>query len=229
MNAPLITLNNISCEYKVKKSGFKFDKYQALKDINMTIFKGETLGLIGRNGAGKSSLIKIIAGIITPDMGILHHHQETTISLLTLQLGFTPELSGVDNAIMGALLLGYTKTEALMHLSDIIEFSELGGRIQDPIRTYSSGMRARLGFSIAMKTSPDILLVDEALGVGDQAFREKSTAAMKEKMKSGQTVVFVSHQASTIKDLCTRVAWLENGVIKMIGETCEVLEAFKNS
>lgn len=228
MTTPLLTLENIGCSYRIRK-GFAFDRYTALKDVSLTLHKGETLGLIGHNGAGKSTLLKIISGILLPDVGRVIHHTPLSISLLTLQLGFSPELDGVDNAIMGGLLLGYSKEEALKQLPGIIEFSELGERIHDPLKTYSTGMRARLGFAVAMLMSPDILLVDEALGVGDAAFRAKSTAYMKEKMLSGQTVIFVSHQAQTIKSLCSRVMWLENGEVKMIGETETVISAYQQN
>ncbi|MFH1216831.1 MAG: ABC transporter ATP-binding protein [Pseudomonadota bacterium] len=222
----LISLQNIGCSYKVRKGRFRFRSYDALKDISLDIFKGETVGIIGRNGAGKSTLLHILARIITPNCGKIFFHQDISISLLSLQLGFTPELSGRDNAIMGAMLLGYTKKEALNRFPRIVAFSELGDWINEPVKTYSSGMKARLGFAIAMEMSPDILLVDEVLGVGDEAFRKKSIAAMKEKMLSGQTVIFVSHQPQTIRELCTRLAWLEKGAVKMVGGTEEVLGAY---
>lgn len=228
MSTPLLTLENVTCSYRIRKNGFKFEQFEALKDISLTIYKGETLGLIGRNGAGKSTLLKIIADIILPNSGRVIHHQPVSVSLLTLQAGFSPELSGVDNAIMGAMLLGYTKSEAEGQLQGIVEFAELGDRIFDPIKTYSTGMKARLGFAVAMQMSPDILLVDEALGVGDAAFREKSTTVMREKMLSGQTVVFVSHMAQVVQKLCTRVIWVENGMIKKAAKTDETLRAYLN-
>lgn len=229
MSNAILTLDRISCSYKIRKNTFRFQTYHALNEISLDIFKGETLGIVGSNGAGKSTLLKIIAGIIVPNAGNIISHKNLSISLLSLQLGFSPELSGFDNAIMGALLLGYSKNEAKKHLDEIIEFSELGKRIDDPMKTYSTGMKARLGFAVAMKMSPDILLVDEALGVGDAKFRAKSTKAMKEKLVSGQTVVFVSHQAPTIKELCTRVVWIEHGEIMMTGDPEDVLNHYKNN
>lgn len=226
MNKPILTLENINCRYRVRRSGFKLEQHEALRDINLTIHEGETLGIVGNNGAGKSTLLKIIANILIPNSGKVIHHKPLSISLLTLQLGFSPELSGVDNAIMGAMLLGHSKAEAVEHIPEIIEFAELGKRIHDPLKTYSTGMRARLGFAVAMNMSPDILLVDEALGVGDAQFREKSTLMMKEKMLSGQTVVFVSHQAHTIKALCSRVVWLDDCTVKMIGGTDKVVGSY---
>lgn len=226
MTTPLLTLDHIGCSYKIRR-GFQFNRYTALSDVSFSLYKGETLGLIGHNGAGKSTLLKIIANILLPDTGRLIYHVPLSISLLSLQLGFSPELNGVDNAIMGGLLLGYPQKEARRLLPQIIEFSELGERIYDPLKTYSTGMRARLGFAVAMMMSPDILLVDEALGVGDADFRTKSTAFMKEKMLSGQTVVFVSHQAPTVKALCSRALWLEHGEVMMIGDTDSVIDAYQ--
>jgi len=161
-----------------------------------------------------------------PNKGTVSYNGKLSISLLALQLGFSPELSGRDNAIMGAILAGYTKKEALERLDKIIEYSELEDWINEPIKTYSTGMRSRLGFAIAMEMSPDVLLVDEVLGVGDEAFRKKSSKTMKEKMLSGQTVVFASHVAPVIRDVCTRLAWLDDGRIRMQGDVNDVLTAY---
>jgi len=223
----LLSLHHVGCRYKIRNKRFSFSHFEALKDVSFSIFKGETLGIVGQNGAGKSTLLKLISGILLPNRGEVVYHRQVTVSLLSLQMGFSPELSGRDNAIMGAMLLGYSKAEALEHLDAIIEFAELRERIKDPLKTYSTGMKARLGFAVAMKMNPDILLVDEALGVGDAAFREKSTKVMKEKMKSGQTVVFVSHQDHAVKSLCSRAAWLDRGVIRCIGDVEYVLEAYQ--
>lgn len=224
---PLITLKNVGCRYRFRKGYFKFSTYEALKDINLTINRGETLGVLGRNGAGKSTLLKLVAGIIKPDTGSIHYHRKVSISLLTLQLGFSNELTGRDNAIMGAMLLGCPKSEALEKLDGIKEFSELGTWFDEPIKSYSSGMRARLGFSVALEVCPDILLVDEVLGVGDEAFRKKSAQAMKAKMESGQTVLFVSHSLEAIQQLCPRSMWIEDGVTHMFGDTNDVLAAYR--
>ena len=226
MNKQLLSLDAVDYCFRVRKRGFRFSNFQALQDITLTVSQGETLGVIGDNGAGKSTLLKILAGILVPTRGEMIRHRECSVSLLSLQLGFSPQLSGVDNAIMGGLLLGYSKQEASKHLDEIVEFSELGDRIFDPIKSYSSGMMARLGFAVAMTMGPDILLVDEALGVGDAAFRAKSSAGMKEKMNSGQTVVFVSHSAVAVRQLCSRVVWLESGRVRMVGEAGPVLDAY---
>ena len=227
MSNLLMTLENVGCRYVVRTGRFRTKGYDALRSISMEIHRGETIGVIGRNGAGKSTLLRLIAGIIRPDSGTIMRHDNLSISLLTLQLGFSQELSGRHNAIMGAMLLGHTKKEALAQLDKIIAFAELEDWIDEPLKTYSSGMKARLGFAVAMEMSPDVLLVDEVLGVGDLAFRDKSTKLMQEKMLSGQTVVFVSHALPTIKQLCTRVVWIENGETKMEGETDSVIAAYQ--
>jgi lipopolysaccharide transport system ATP-binding protein len=229
MRNPLITVEHVACHYKVRQGRFRFKNYVALRDVSLTIRKGETLGLIGRNGAGKSTLLQLISGIILPDEGKVVYHEPATVSLLTLQLGFSPDLNGRDNAIIGAMLLGYSKNKAIARLDPIVAFAELENWINEPLRTYSSGMRARLGFAVAMEMSPDVLLVDETLGVGDEAFRMKSTRAMKEKMKSGQTVVFVSHSLGDVQELCDRVVWIENGMVRMNADPDEVILAYRDA
>jgi len=226
-SAPLIRLKNVGCRFKVRHKMMRFKSYEALKDVSFTLNRGEALGIIGRNGAGKSTLLKLIAGILQPDSGQVLLHGKPSIALLTLQLGFSSELSGRYNAVLGAMLLGYTKQEALAKLERIIEFAELKQWIEEPMKTYSSGMKARLGFAVAMEMSPDVLLIDEVLGVGDAAFRAKSMKAMKEKFQAEQTIAFVSHAGSTVKELCNRTVWIENGVTKMEGPTDEVVDAYE--
>ncbi|BCS87978.1 ABC transporter ATP-binding protein [Pseudodesulfovibrio sediminis] len=226
MSSAILTLDSVDYRFRVRKKGFKFVNFQALEDICLSLHEGETLGVIGDNGAGKSTLLKIIAGILMPTRGKVVHHRELSTSLLSLQIGFSPQLSGVDNAIMGGMLAGYSRREAQSHLEEIIEFSELGERIYDPLKSYSSGMQARLGFAVAMTVGPDILLVDEVLGVGDAAFQAKSMARMQERMISGQTVVFVSHSVPVVRQLCTRAVWLDQGRVHLSGDVEKVLEAY---
>lgn len=229
ITTPIISLENVGCTYSVRKGFLRVGKYEALNDVSFSINRGETIGIIGRNGAGKSTLLRLVAGVIQPDAGNVIRHTPVSISLLTLQLGFSTELTGRDNAILGAMFLGHSRKDALASLDGINDFAELGHWFEEPLKSYSSGMKARLGFAVAMEMSPDVLLVDEVLGVGDESFRKKSTAAMKEKMLSGQTVLFVSHNANTIRELCSSVVWIENGVTKMVGETKEVLAAYAAS
>lgn len=227
MSSPIISLENVGYSYLCRNGLLRFRRYEALTSINFSIHRGETLGVVGRNGVGKSTLLRLIAGIIKPDKGQIKRVPNLSVSLLTLQLGFSPELTGRDNAILGGMLFGHPRRQLVDRLEGIKEFSELKDWFDKPLKSYSSGMRARLGFAVAMEMSPDVLLVDEVLGVGDEAFRKKSTVAMKEKMKSGQTVIFVSHQAPTIRELCTSLVWIENGTTEMVGPTEHVLSCYQ--
>ena len=148
-------------------------------------------------------------------------------ALLSLQVGFDPELSGRINAILGGMFLGYKKKVVIAQLDKIIEFAELEDFIDMPVKSYSSGMRARLGFSVALEMNPDVLLIDEVLGVGDVEFRKKSMAVMKERLLSDQTIVLVSHSAGTVKELCNRAVWIEDGVSRMVGDSGEVVAAYE--
>ncbi|MCZ6619797.1 MAG: ATP-binding cassette domain-containing protein [Gammaproteobacteria bacterium] len=181
-----------------------------MTDVSFDVYPGETVGVIGRNASGKTTLLKVLAGIIAPDRGDIRR-AEINISLLSLQVGFIPHLPGRENAILSSILLGLTKQEALARLPAIIEFSELEDFIDEPISVYSAGMRARLGFSVAYYAAPEVLLIDESLAVGDQDFRVKSAAAIREIITSNHTVILVSHDLDTIRQLCDRVVWIEKG------------------
>ncbi len=222
---PVIECENIGYFYQRRKGYFSKQKYWALEDVSFMIKKGESIGVIGRNGAGKSTLLRLLAGIIAPDRGKLVNHGYTT-SLLSLQAGFIPYLTGRENTIMSGLSLGLPKSLILERMENIGEFAGLGDFFEQPISSYSSGMRARLGFAIAFQLDPDVLLIDEVLGVGDKNFKDKSTKMMKEKIRSEKTVVLVSHSAPTIKDLCDRAIWIENGVSLMVGNAESVLRAY---
>lgn len=208
----LVSLVDVGVRYK--KSGNIFRKaqyYEALKSVNFDIFSGETLGIVGRNGSGKSTLLKVIAGIIKPNTGQVINHN-VSVSLLTLQAGFDLNLSGKDNAILSGMLQGYSRKEVVSRLNEIHNFSELGDFFHEPVRTYSSGMKTRLGFSVSTIISPDILLIDEVLSVGDRDFKKKSEKAIISKIHSNQTVVLVSHSEGQISKLCDRAIIIENGV-----------------
>jgi lipopolysaccharide transport system ATP-binding protein len=198
----ILSLRDVGVRYKRRGGLFKKPEYfQALEGVSFDIHRGETLGIVGRNGAGKSTLLRVIAGIIQPDQGEVINYG-VSVSLLALQAGFDPELPGRDNAIMNGMLLGYTRKQVETRMNDIIEFSELGDFIDEPVKTYSSGMRSRLGFSVSVFMTPDVLLLDEILSVGDKGFREKAEAEMTRKMSSEQTIVLVSHSESQITRLC---------------------------
>lgn len=225
-NLPILSLRNVGVFYKRNRGVFG-EPFWALKDISFDLYQGETLGIIGRNGVGKSTLLRVIANIIKPNKGTFTNHTNYQASLLSLRLGFIDYLTGRENAILGGMLLGLRKSQIKAKLDAIIEFSQLGEFIDQPIATYSTGMVARLGFSVAFQVDPDILLIDEVLGVGDAEFSQKSARAMQEKIRSNKTIVFVSHNAIVIKQLCNRVVWIEDGVSKAEGETAAVLKEYQ--
>jgi lipopolysaccharide transport system ATP-binding protein len=223
----IVSLKNVGIYYSRRQGFFKRDRFWALRDVSFDLYAGETLGIIGRNGVGKSTLLRVLAGIISPNIGrILVHRQSLRISLISLGAGFTPFLTGRENAILGGMMLGATKREILSRIDDILTFSELNGFFDEPVNTYSNGMRARLGFSVAYHIDPDVILLDEVLGVGDEAFRSKSTAAMKERIRSEKTVVLVSHSVPLVREVCDRLIWIEAGKTKVEGKVSDVLEAY---
>jgi ABC-type polysaccharide/polyol phosphate transport system ATPase subunit len=200
--------------------------FWALKGINFHVNKGEVFGVIGRNGSGKSTLLKLLSGLIPPDKGKLIIRGNKP-ALLSLGAGFEPELSGIDNIYLNGLLLGHKKRDIDERLDEIIEFSELGDFIYKPVRTYSSGMRSRLGFSTAITLDPDILLIDEVLGVGDAAFQEKCKKAILSKIRDGRTVILVTHSANLVKQICNRVIWIHLGEQREVGDTHEVIDHYQ--
>jgi lipopolysaccharide transport system ATP-binding protein len=229
MSSPVIKLRNVGLTYKTRTGLFSVDRFEALSNINLELYPGETLGVIGSNGSGKSTLLRVLGGIYTPDVGTLKYFNLQRISLLSLGLGFAPELSGVENAIFSSMMLGASYLEAKDKLHEIIEFAELGPFMQKPIKTYSSGMRSRLAFSVALKMETDVLLIDEVLSVGDAHFREKSEAALTEKIQSGQTVVLVSHSPAQVVKLCSRAAWIDQGRLRCVGSPSETVSAYQSA
>ena len=203
----------------------KKEKREVLKDINLTIKNGEAVGLIGVNGSGKSTLLKLMTKIIYPNQGKITTNGKLT-SLLELGAGFHPDFSGRENIYFNASIFGLTRKKIDERIDKIIEFSELGSYIDNPVRTYSSGMYMRLAFAVAINVDADILLVDEVLAVGDQHFQDKCIAKMKELKEEGKTMVFVTHSLSTVKDFCNRAIWLSNGEIKMDGEPDTVIDRY---
>ena len=201
------------------------EKREVLKDINLTIKNGEAVGLIGVNGSGKSTLLKLMTKIIYPNQGKIETYGKLT-SLLELGAGFHPDFSGRENIYFNASIFGLTRKQIDERLDDIIEFSELGTYIDNPVRTYSSGMYMRLAFAVAINVYADILLVDEVLAEGDQHFQEQCIEKMKELKNQGKTMVFVTHSLGTVKDFCNRAVWLNQGVIKMDGDPDTVIEEY---
>jgi len=220
-----LELQSVSFSYRTGKTFFSKKRKNVLKDLSFKIYPGETLGVIGRNGAGKSTLLRLLSDIITPDEGKIVRNCKK-VDLLSIELGFSEQLSGIDNVILSGLFNGFSKKEILSKMDSIIEMSGIGKAVNNPLITFSSGMRARLGFSIAYHLEPDILLIDEVLGVGDIDFQTKSEKLIKEKMKSDQTVILVTHDPDLIKDVCNRVIWIEHGKVVKIGTTYEVVDAY---
>ncbi|MBI3601152.1 MAG: ABC transporter ATP-binding protein [Nitrospinae bacterium] len=206
-------------------SSIRRRRYEALKDISFDVYKGETLGIIGRNGAGKSTTLGLIAGVLKPSKGNVIVKGRIS-PLLELGAGFHPELSGRENVILNGVLMGLTRAEVMKKIDEIIEFSELGEFIEQPIRTYSSGMLARLGFSVVAHLDPDILLIDEILAVGDMDFQKKCLDKMTGFKNNGVTIVFVSHSMGDVERICDRVIWIDNHVIKTIGNPSNVIQEY---
>lgn len=208
------------------KGKLKYDEFWALKDVSFEVPKGEVMGIIGRNGAGKSTLLKVISGILSPTEG-----QVTVggniVPMLELGAGFDGDLSGRENIFLNGSILGYSESFLNSKYDEIVRFSELDQFIDTPIRNYSSGMMMRLAFSIATVVEPEILIVDEILAVGDEAFQRKSKARMLELMGGGTTVLFVSHSIQQIEEMCDQVLWLEHGQVKMIGHPQTVCGEYK--
>ncbi len=202
-------------------------EFYALRDVSFSVLRGETFGIIGENGAGKSTLLKILARTLKPTSGRVIVNGRTA-ALLELGAGFNPELTGEENIYLNAYLMGLTKEEIDRKKDEIIDFSELSEFIHRPVKTYSSGMYVRLAFSIATSVDPDILIVDEALSVGDEYFQKKSLDRMMGFKKAGKTILFCSHSMYHVNELCSRVAWLDRGRIRSIGETGKVIAEYQN-
>jgi homopolymeric O-antigen transport system ATP-binding protein len=200
-------------------------RFWALEDVSLELARGERLGVVGRNGSGKSTLLRTIAGILTPDRGRIAR-APVSCQLLSLALGFVPHLSGRDNAVLSGLMLGLRRREVVRRLPAILDFSELGDFFDQPISSYSTGMVMRLGFSVAMQVEPDVLLIDEVLAVGDTEFQQKSGDALRERIHSGTTVVFVSHGDAQIRQVCDRALWIEHGRSMLQGPVDTVLAAY---
>lgn len=209
---------------KRKKASEK--EFVAVKDVSFTVEEGQIIGIVGKNGSGKSTMLRSIAGIFSPNKGTIDIHNHS-ISLLSIGVGFEKSLSGRENIFLVGLLLGFTENQIKEHLDEIIEFSELGSFIDKPVQTYSSGMYSKLAFSITAILETDIMLIDEVLSVGDAKFKKKSFKKMKQLIQNDKrTVLIVSHSSETLRSLCSKVLWLHEGNLKMYGDTEEVLAKY---
>lgn len=205
----------------------KKDNFVALDDVSFTVNKGEVVGIIGQNGAGKSTLLKVVSGVMKPTKGTVSVSGKIS-PMIELGAGFDPDLTARENIFLNGAILGYSEKVLNNKFDEIVEFSELRDFLDVPIKNFSSGMTAKLAFSIATIVEPEILIVDEILSVGDIKFQEKSKRKMMSLITGGTTVLFVSHSLDQIRELCTKVIWLEKGHVKMFGNTSEVCDSYFN-
>ena len=215
-------VNLFSKKHKNKK---KKEDFWALTDVDFNIGKGEVVGLIGSNGAGKSTLLKVVSGVMKPTKGKVEVHGVIS-PMIELGAGFDGNLTARENIYLNGAILGYSKNFLDSKFDEIVEFSELKDFLEVPVKNFSSGMTAKLAFSIATIVNPEILIVDEILSVGDIKFQEKSKKKMMEMIKGGTTVLYVSHSLESIKDLCTKVVWLEHGKVVKMGDTNKICDAY---
>ncbi len=243
-NLPAVEVRNVSMHFRMSKEklqnlkefllkflkrDLKFENFVALNDVSLTIPKGDVFGIVGLNGSGKSTLLKIISGILTPTTGEVTT-RGVIAPLIELGAGFDLELTARENIYLNGSVLGFSKKYMDEHFQEIVDFSEMQDFLDTPMKNYSSGMIARIGFAIATMTVPDILIVDEILAVGDFKFQEKCEARINEMMNNGHTtVIVVSHSMGQIERLCRHCAWLEHGNLKMVGDCATVCEAYKNA
>ncbi len=222
------TLKHMSLRQLIKRDKTAKEKeFVAVNNVSFDVEEGEIVGIVGENGSGKSTMLRSIAGIFSPNKGSIDIKGHT-ISLLSIGVGFEKDLSGRENIYLSGLLLGFTEKQIDEKVDEIIEFSELGDFIEKPVKTYSSGMYSKLAFSITAILESDIILIDEVLSVGDVKFKKKSFNKMQELIKNDKrTVLIVSHSSETIADLCTKVIWIHEGKLIMEGPTAEVLEKYE--
>jgi lipopolysaccharide transport system ATP-binding protein len=222
------TLREVFSSIYHRSRGKHYYDFEALKNVSFKIYPGETVGIVGRNGSGKSTLLKIIAGVYTPSAGQVIV-RGTVAPLIELGAGFHHELTGRENILLNGLLLGLSKREILEREAKIIDFAELGDFIDSPIKQYSSGMYMRLAFAVATEVDPDILLIDEILGVGDAAFQQKCITRIEDFRNRRKTIVYVSHAMSSVQQLCTRALLLHQGVLVKDGSPDEVLDKYNET
>ena len=212
--------------FSIKKKKYSKDHY-ALKNINLSIKHGESVGIVGTNGSGKSTLLKLITGVVTPTTGEIKTEGKIA-ALLELGAGFNPEYTGIENIYLNGTMMGYTEGEMEKRVPAIVDFADIGEFIHQPVKSYSSGMFARLAFAVSINVEPDILIVDEALSVGDTRFQVKCIDKMRELQESGTTILFVTHAIEQIKRFCTRAIWIKNGEVVEDGEASQVVDLYDN-
>ncbi len=236
----VVHLENVSVRYRVPtdrigtfkeymirtiKRQVQIRAFWAVNDISLNVRRGEAFGLIGNNGAGKSTLLKVVARVLRPTKGRVIVRGKVA-PLLELGAGFHPELTGKENIFLNGALLGYSHGEMQEKYQQIVDFSELGDFIEAPIRTYSTGMYARLGFSVAMAHEPEVLIIDEILAVGDETFQQKCAERIAQFRQHGTSILVVSHNMATIQSMCQRAAWLDHGKLMVMGDPAQVIQAY---
>jgi lipopolysaccharide transport system ATP-binding protein len=224
-DAVLARLEDVSVRYRLGGGRLRGRTYEALSRISIEIHRGDRVGLVGHNGAGKSTLLRLLAGILVPDEGSIRLNCASS-QLLSLSLGFVPYLSGRENVRLSGLLQGLGARQIRERMEAIKEFSELGDFFEEELRTYSAGMQSRLGFALAVQFSPELLLIDEVLAVGDADFQEKSRAALADKLHSGTTVVIASHSEASILSLCNKAIWIERGKLQAVGRPQDIFDEY---
>ncbi|MCI8835707.1 MAG: ABC transporter ATP-binding protein [Ruminococcus sp.] len=217
-------------EYVIKsiKRQVSYDEFWALKDVSFEVYKGDALGLIGLNGSGKSTMLKTIAGVLKPTKGSVQVYGSMA-PLIELGAGFDMDLTAKENVFLNGAILGYRREEMEQFYADIVQFSELENFMHVPVKNFSSGMVSRLAFAIATIGTPDILIVDEVLSVGDFLFQQKCEARIRSMMEKGTTILFVSHSIDQVKRLCNRIVWLDHGNVKMLGDTASICSQYIQS
>ena len=223
--SPLLSLENVSMRYAMRGETAQQD-HLVFENISLQVKPGERLGIVGRNGAGKSTLLRLMAKIFAPTSGSVAWAPGVSVSLLTLGLGFRADLTGRENALLSCLLQGLSKADANASLASIEDFAELDDFFDQPVKMYSTGMRARLGFAAALMNRSDVILIDEVLSVGDQAFRLKAIAALKDQMTQDRGIVIVSHAEQQIKNLCNQAIWINEGKVAVQGDPASVLQDY---
>ena len=213
---------------QITRRTVRYNEFWALKQINLQVRRGDAVALIGRNGAGKSTLLKIIAKVLRPTSGQVWV-RGTMAPIIELGAGFHQELTGRENIFLNGAMLGFSRREMAKKVDRIISFSELANFIDSPLRTYSSGMQARLGFAVAAEAEPDVLIIDEVLSVGDEAFQKKCMERMRRFRARGVTILYVTHSLDNIHELCDRTAWIDGGRLRFLGRTDQVVEMFRDS
>jgi ABC-type polysaccharide/polyol phosphate transport system ATPase subunit len=240
-NSPVVDIQDATVCYRVPRERFRtlkefairrvqgrvqFEDLLALDGVSLQVHKGEVFGLVGANGAGKTTLLRLVARVMRPTKGRVIVRGRVA-PLLAMGAGFHPELTGRENVFLNGTLLGYTRRQIEERMEWIVNFAELGGFIDAPLRTYSSGMMARLGFAVATAQMPEVLIIDEVLSVGDIAFQEKSAARIREFREAGATILLVSHSMGAVKKMCSRAAWLHQGKMMELGKSTMVVDKFE--